>query len=116
MSIVKDFEVKSKMCNNLYKLVYNNKIVGIRVEVMRPDELGVLTRNYFDINVDCVVDSEVKSFLVKVQSKLKSLNLVQRGTDLVSELELSKNINIQEFEDVSQINQVLRTFFDRYEV
>lgn len=98
--------------SEIYKLVYNNEVLGLRVKLYNKDCDIFL---YYDFDIDYVRSNEaVVNFLLTHQDKFSTIMLRANGADLTSDAELSGEVQVKEFTSEADIFNVLLPVIDIY--
>lgn len=110
----------------LYKLKYNNKIVGMRAKVYDRETNGYL---YYDFATSLITDSNLQKFLKDNQSKFESLPLIETHKEmlnadgtrsemmvLLTQDELDNNQQILEFKSEKDAETVIQSLVEIYKV
>ena len=99
--------------SSISKLVYNNNIVGLRVQTYSTTKNGF---SYYDFDLDTVKNNTVvRNFINANQSKFKSILLKQYNGLLVSQEEYEGKITVQEFKSENDAVEVLKPVMKVYQ-
>lgn len=97
----------------IYKLRYNNKIVGLRVK--HYDIIGNKF-DYYDFELGTVgSNKDMKDFINSIHSSLESIDLIDYNNVLASKKEIAGLVSVQEFKDTNSALKVLSSVRCLYE-
>lgn len=100
--------------SEIFKLVFEGKILGLRIKFFN---VNTEVFEYYDFNTSIISHQDVKNFLNKIASNMKSLELIRTGNGLLmTDDEINNHTVIGEFENESNAIKVLVPFIRIYKM
>lgn len=103
MNLTLNEKVAKTKESEIYKLVFENSVLGLRVKCFN---VNTDKFEYYDFSLDIIKNKEIIDFLNGIKG-MKSIALIRKDGLLLSGAELNNNLVIQEFEDTGVAEQVL---------
>lgn len=103
MNLTLNEKVAKTKESEIYKLVFENSVLGLRVKCFN---VNTDKFEYYDFSLDIIKNKELMDFLNGIKG-MKSIALIRKDGLLLSGAELNNNLVIQEFEDTGVAEQVL---------
>ena len=91
--------------SNIYKLICNGKIVGLRVKYF---EHSLNSFIYYDLDLDKANSSDFLRSYISTSNNLRLIELHEKGGLLISDDELANNIIIQEFRNLDHAVAIIK--------
>lgn len=97
-------ELKKIEDSEIYKLKYDNRVVGLRVKHYSSD---IKEYNYYDFEISYVKRQDLREFLNKYSKSFKTLKLVEYNGLVCTQDEISGAITVKEFKDEESASVIL---------
>lgn len=97
----------------LYRLRYNNKIVGMRAVYY---DISSCSMHYFDFYTSKIKDTAIQKFLVDNSSKFQILELGLYSGLIATEDEYKNNYAVTELDNTKDVEDLLRKIIFAYEM
>ena len=90
--------------NKLYKLMYDNKVVGFRACTC---DASTYQAAYYDFDISVVKDKSIQRFINENLNKIEAVPLKEHDGLLMSDIEISNGVVINELKDASSASRIL---------
>lgn len=100
--------------SELYKLSYNNKVLGLRVKLF---DCISDKYSYYDFSMGGIdLSADLKEFINSIYSDIKTLPLILDNNLLKTKEEIDNNIIIKEFKSSHELEELLKKLKLVYEM